>query len=422
MQNSADLLLIIDPDSPSLDTLRTTAARFACDRIEAATPAELDAILAVRRPTLAILAIDRPEADGYGALQTLSRHGARPATVLIGAVEPRVLASVRRTAEQRGVPIVGMLSRPIDPLALERLLAPHLSAPQPVLREEILTALAEQEFVLAYQPKIAISGDSLKILGVEAFIRWQHPRRGVLQPRQFLQYVDEFGLVTELTDFVITEAIQQLGIWQRADLSMQMAVNLSPRLVKDREFPDRLVSLIAEHGVEAGQVMLDIGETAGTSDRDLLLDVFTRLRIMGVGLSLDDFGTGLSSLTELYRMPFSEIKIDRTLLNDVPKEHDAEMIVRAMAQLAHSLNIAVCAEGVESREILDFVRAAGFDSAQGRLFCGAVQPAQIERLVRAWPGGDTSLHGIQRMQKPGAEDLTITRRLKRLNLIAAKSA
>lgn len=422
MPKSTDLMLIMDHDGPSLETLLATAARLGCDHVEADTPEELDTILAVRRPTLAILAFDRPEADGYGALQAIARHGSRPASVLIGAVDPRVFASVRRAAEQRGLPIIGTVNRPIDSIALERLLAPHLTEAPPVTRDEIVNALAEFEFALAYQPKISIGGDHLDILGVEAFIRWQHPRRGTLQPRQFLSYVDEYGLVTELTDFVITEAIHQLGSWRRAGLSMQLAINLSPWLVKDRAFPDRLACLLTEHDVDATQVMLDIAETAGTSDRDLLLDVFARLRILGVGLSLDDFGTGLSSLTELYRMPFSEIKIDRTLLNDVPKERDAEMIVRAMAQLAHSLNIAVCAEGVESREILDFVRSAGFDSAQGRLFCGPVEPARIERLVRAWPDGDTTLRGVSRSTNVVAEDLTITRRLKRLNLIATKGA
>lgn len=419
MQAATDLMLIMDRDGPSLETLRATATRIGCDHIELAGPQELETILAVRRPTLAVLAVDRLETDGYGVLQALSQHGARPATLLIGTVDVRVLSSVRRAAEQRGLPVIGMLSRPLDENVLERLLAANLATPASATREEILTALAEQQFSLSYQPKISLSDDELRIQGVEALIRWQHPRRGELAPRHFLPSVDAHGLVAELTDFVLTEAIRQLGVWRHNGMSLQLVVNLSPRLVKDRGFPDRLASLLEENEVPADQVVLDVGETAGATDRDLLLDVFTRLRILGVGLSLDDFGTGLSSLTELYRMPFSEIKVDRALLADVAKERDAEMIVRAVAQLAHAMQIAICAEGVETRDMLDFVKSAQFDSAQGRLFCGPVAPAQIERLIAAWPDTAPAALGTRRPIKTVAEDSTITRRLKRLNLIAA---
>ncbi len=419
MQYSTDLMLIMEEDGPSLDVLRSVAARLGCDRIELSNAGELPAILATRRPTIAVLGVDRIETDGYGVLQTLAQHGARPATLLIGTVDARVLASVRRTAQARGLPIIGTRSRPLDEADLERLLAAHVVSPPPTSREEIVAALAEHQFSLLYQPKIALTPDTLKIQGVEALVRWQHPRRGQLSPRHFLESVDAYGLVGELTDFVITEAIRQAGVWRQAGMSLQLVINLSPRLVKDREFPDRLASLLRESEVPADQVVLDVNETAGAADRDLLLDVFTRLRILGVGLSLDDFGTGLSSLTELYRMPFSEIKIDRSLLADVARERDAEVIVAAITNLAHSLNISVCAEGVETRDTLDFVRSAHFDSAQGHLFCGAVAPRQIERLVAAWPDTAPSTLGTPRPIKAPAEDSTITRRLKRLHMLSA---
>lgn len=416
MRYSADLMLIMDEDGPSLEALRAVATRLGCDRIELSSTGDLPAILATRRPTIAVLAIDRIETDGYGVLQTLAEHGARPATLLIGTVDARVLASVRRAAEARGLPMIGTRSRPLDEADLERLLAAHMVAAPPTSREELVAALAEREFSLLYQPKIALASDTLNIQGVEALVRWQHPRRGQLQPRQFLDSVEAYGLVGELTDFVMTEAIRQAGVWRQAGMSLQLVINLSPRLVKDREFPDRLASLLRESDVPADQVVLDVNETAGAADRDLLLDVFTRLRILGVGLSLDDFGTGLSSLTELYRMPFSEIKIDRSLLADVAKERDAEVIVTAIANLAHSLNISICGEGVETREMLDFIRATHFDSAQGRLFCEPVAPCHIERLVAAWPETSPATFGVPRPIKAPADDTTITRRLKRLHL------
>jgi EAL domain-containing protein (putative c-di-GMP-specific phosphodiesterase class I) len=139
--------------------------------------------------------------------------------------------------------------------------------------------------------------------------------------------------------------------------------------------------------------MLDVTEASPSVDRDLMFDVFTRLRILGVGLSLDNFGTGMSSLTELYRMPYSEIKVDHSLIADVPREKEAVVIVRAIVDLAHALGLAVCAEGVETRQMLEFVRTSGIDSAQGRLFSGPVSAIDVEQIVRAWPSAGVTTTG-----------------------------
>lgn len=415
MQPIADCMLILGHDLPSLEVLRSVASRLGCDHIEAGCLNELSAILAVRRPTIAVLAVDFIEADALAVLHTMAQHGQRPATLLIGAVKARLLASARRAAELQGLPIIGTRSLPLDELDVERLLTAHTGTPPPVARKELEQALAEQEFILRYQPKIALGGDDLRVQGVEALVRWQHPRRGQLQPRHFLDAVEAHGLLGDLTDFVITEAVRQAGVWHSGGMILEMAINLSPRLVKDRAFPDRLAALLRESDLPPGQIVLDITETAGAGDGDLMLEVFTRLRILGVGLSLDNFGTGLSSLMELYRMPFSEIKVDRALLMEVPKEREADVIVRAITSLAHALDIAVCAEGVETKEMLDFVRSAGFDTAQGRLFSGPVLAAEIEQLLYSWPGSAAAATGTWRaIQAPGVEESSITRRLRHL--------
>jgi EAL domain-containing protein (putative c-di-GMP-specific phosphodiesterase class I) len=178
-----------------------------------------------------------------------------------------------------------------------------------------------------------------------------------------------------------------------------MVVNLSPKLVTDREFPERVAVLLRENEVPAQQLVLDVTEASSLDARDLMLDVFTRLRILGVGLSLDNFGTGVSSLTELYRMPFSEIKVDRALIADVAREREAMLIVQAIANLAHTLEIEVCAEGIETHEMLELVRGYGFDAAQGRFFSGPVKPAQIERLAGTWPCSEAAGTGRWRVMR-----------------------
>jgi EAL domain-containing protein (putative c-di-GMP-specific phosphodiesterase class I) len=395
-----DLVLIFDWDIDSLAVLRALTERLGCDRIEVGSRKNLDEVLVASRPTIAVLAVDSVEADSLLVLQTLASYEPRPALFLFGLLNARVLASIRRAAEARGLKVIGLSSRPLDSIGLERVLATCLTTPQPIPQRELESAIAEHELTLEYQPKIALSSEGFKIQGVEALVRWQHPRRGLLHPHHFLHAFDHHGLLGGLTDFVITEALRQDGQWRTAGLPLEMVINLSPRLVQDREFPDRLASLLRENNVPPNQVALDVTESTVAEDGNLMLDVFTRLRILGVGLSLDNFGTGLSSLTDLYRMPYSEVKVDRSLLADVSREHEAQLIVRAIVDLAHTLQLLVCAEGVESQEVLEFALGAGFDSVQGRFFCNSVSATNVERFVKMWPSASAgvirSTHGLSR--------------------------
>jgi EAL domain-containing protein (putative c-di-GMP-specific phosphodiesterase class I) len=292
--------------------------------------------------------------------------------------------------------VIGGGTRPLDALELERTFSAHLVSPPPIPREELQHAFAANELMLEYLPKIALSADGPTVQGVEALVRWQHPRKGLLYPRHFLDAVEQHDLLTELTDFVMTEALRQAGQWHATGLRLEMVINLSPRLVRDRDFPERLSRLLSEAGVPADRLVLDVTEGSAAVDKHFMLDVFTRLRILGVGISLDNFGTGLSSLTELYRMPYSEIKVDHALMADVVREPDAMLIVRAIADLAHTLNLAVCAEGIENRQTLEFAQRAGFDSAQGRFFSGPVPASEIEHVVRTWPSFGPAATGAWR--------------------------
>lgn len=395
-----DLLLILFQDAESLSTLRAVAKRLGCEWVEADSQESLDGVLAIRHPTLAVIAVDNVETDSLTVLQTLTAGDAPPAIYLVGSIDARVLASITRAAESYGLKVIGAGPRPLDALELERIFSAHLISPPPIPREELLHAFASNELILEYLPKVALSAGGLTVKGVEALVRWQHPRKGLLQPRHFLGAIEEHDLLTELTDFVMTEALRQAGQWRATGLPLEMVINLSPRLVRDRDFPERLSRLLTETGVPAGQLVLDVIEGSAAVDKNFMLDVFTRLRILGVGISLDNFGTGLSSLTELYRMPYSEIKVDHVLMADVTREPDARLIVRSIVDLAHTLKLAVCAEGIENRQTLEFAQKAGFDSAQGRFFSQPLPASEIERVVRAWPKFGPAATGAWRAIRP----------------------
>jgi EAL domain-containing protein (putative c-di-GMP-specific phosphodiesterase class I) len=372
------------------------AGRLGYEHIEIRSPEELQQVLAVRQATIAVLAVDRIDTTGLASLDALANLDSRPAIILIGSVSARVLAAAEAAAKSRGLRVLGVAARPFDAICVEKLLAPPPSAAPSIARGELEQALEEHELRLLYQPKLAIASGLVRVQGAEALVRWQHPRRGLLQPSHFLRAAEDQELMSQLTDFVMTEAVRQAGEWRARGLHLEIVINLSTKLVRDRAFPERLAVLLQEHEFPPRQLVLDVTESPSAEDQDLLLDVFTQLRLLGVGLSLDDFGTGMSSLTEIYRMPFTEIKVDHTLIADALREREARVVVQAIADLAHALKLTVCAEGIETRQMFEFVRGAGFDTAQGRFFSEPVQGGDIERIVRAWPSSGPVATGMWR--------------------------
>jgi EAL domain-containing protein (putative c-di-GMP-specific phosphodiesterase class I) len=399
MRKPSDLMVILDSDGESLEVLREVAERLGCEHVEIDSASDMQQVLGLRHPTMAIMPVDRIDARGMAALDALAHHDSRPAMLLIGEISPRILAGIKRAAATRGLTLIGVAPRPLDAILVEKMLSPHLAVSPPIHRQEVEQAILQHELNLLYLPKLAMASGPVKIQGVEALVRWQHPRRGLLEPAHFLRAVEEHGLMTQLTDFVMTESVRQGAVWRERGLALEIVVNMSTELVRDRAFPARLASLLEEHNFPTQSLTLDVTESGSVADRDLLLDVFTRLRMLGVGLSLDNFGTGLSSLTEIYRIPFSEVKVDHSLLADAPREREARIVVQSIVNLAHTLQLVVCAEGVETSQMYEFVRSAGFDTAQGRFFSEPVDAADIERLVQAWPSSGPAATGSWRTPK-----------------------
>jgi EAL domain-containing protein (putative c-di-GMP-specific phosphodiesterase class I) len=408
MRKQSDLMVILDSDPGSLAVLREVADRLGCEHVETDSADAMQEVLGLRHPTIAVMPVDRIDAKGMAALDALAHHESRPAMLLIGAISARVLAGVKRAAGSRGLTLIGSAPRPLDPIAVEKMLSPHLSVSPPIHRQEVEQAILQHELTLLYLPKLAIASGPVKIQGVEALVRWQHPRRGLLEPAHFLRAVEEHRLMSLLTDFVMTEAVRQGAVWRSTGLALEIIVNMSTELVRDRAFPARLASLLEEHDFPTKGLTLDVTESGSVADRDLLLDVFTRLRMLGVGLSLDNFGTGLSSLTEIYRIPFSEVKVDHSLIADAPREREARIVVQSIVNLAHTLQLVVCAEGVETSQMYEFVRSAGFDTAQGRFFSEPVEGTDIERLIQAWPSSGPAATGSWRPPKSAQFDSATT--------------
>jgi diguanylate cyclase (GGDEF)-like protein len=252
------------------------------------------------------------------------------------------------------------------------------------LATDLQSALEGDEFVLLYQPKLSlITGH---IIGVEALVRWQHPKLGLLEPDAFIPLAEATGLVEPLTRIVLTKALRQCREWTLEGLSLSVAVNLPARSVTNPALPGAVTDLLRRTGVEPSRLILEITEAGVMDDPERSVPVLERLAATGVTLSLDDFGTGYSSLSYLQRLPVQELKIDRSFvtgLADPAAEPASNLLVRSILNLAAGLALRVVAEGVEDEACLHALRELGVDVAQGYFVGRPMEPAQLIRQLEA---------------------------------------
>jgi diguanylate cyclase (GGDEF)-like protein len=260
-----------------------------------------------------------------------------------------------------------------------------LAASQFELESALRLALARDELVLHFQPKVSVS--SGRILGLEALVRWHHPTRGLVPPGEFIPLAEERGLIVPLGRWVMQQACRQIRDWRAAGLQVPpVAVNLSTRQFADDNLVDHLVSSMSACGVMATDIEVELTESVLMSDPERANEVLRRLHRMGVRIAIDDFGTGYSSLSYLKRFPADTVKIDRAFISGLPGDSDDAAITQAVIAMAHSLGLQVVAEGVETDEQLAALQRLGCDEAQGFLLGRPVDAARTAVLLaRAFP-------------------------------------
>ncbi|WP_430472554.1 sensor domain-containing protein [Zestomonas insulae] len=241
------------------------------------------------------------------------------------------------------------------------------------LESDLRHALEQNEFVLHYQPQF--SGNGQRLTGVEALLRWRHPRRGLVPPSEFIPVLEELGLVVQVGDWVLGEACRQFRHWQNSGVRVpKIAVNLSARQFAEGLLAERIAEILGGSGVAPACLELEITESILMRDVDAALQTLADFKRLGVSIAVDDFGTGYSSLNYLKQFPIDVLKIDRSFVDGLPSGEQDAQIARAIIAMAHSLNLAVIAEGVESVAQLDFLREHHCDDVQGFLF-GKPMPA-----------------------------------------------
>jgi EAL domain-containing protein (putative c-di-GMP-specific phosphodiesterase class I)/ActR/RegA family two-component response regulator len=379
-------VLVIDDEEDICEIIAEMAELRGLEVKTLSNTANTAATLTSFPPDFIMLDLMMPGIDGVELLRMLAEHAKGAKLCLMSGSDARVLNSARRLGSAHGLDVVAALEKPIDMQALgklfEQVAGGSGAAAAANTEVDLAQAIASGQFTLHYQPVIEMA--TRRVKGVEALARWAHPNRGILSPDKFLEQVVDDGLMQALTDVVVQTGINQAARWHKAGEVMTLSMNVTASTLLDLTLPDRIAELCRQHSLPPERLILEVTETEAMRDATRTMDVLLRMRLRNIGVSIDDFGTGHSSLAELQRMPFSEMKIDKSFVMDMMTNNDCTVIVKSIIDLGHNLGLKVIAEGVETAAIWRALNDKGCDFAQGYLMGKAMPADQFDTWLKNW--------------------------------------
>ena len=384
MADNVNKLLIVEQDPAVVELVGKVAKEAGYAVASAASGATFAQLLDSFQPSLVVMEPNLPDTDGVELLTALATRASSANILLLGSIEGRIHAAAQELRASRGLATPGTLEKPLAAAGLATKLTALLRRSVELDADDLRRGIQSGEFVPYYQPKVSLAKDGWTVDGVEALARWQHPSCGLVMPTRFIPLAERTGLIADLTSSMLNAALRQLREWQKQGLRLSCAVNLPPSLITDLSFPDRVGALLAENGVDGRQLVLEITETATIQNPTATMAILTRLRVKRIGLALDDFGTGYSSLTQLFEMPFSEMKIDKSLVMNVPSSPQASTMIASLIELGHNLGLKICAEGVENSAALDMLATIGCDRCQGYFISRAIPASEVAGFAARW--------------------------------------
>ncbi|MDR3450540.1 MAG: EAL domain-containing response regulator [Alphaproteobacteria bacterium] len=378
-------LLIIDDEEDICDLIAEIGERRGLEARTVSNAETVQAVLGDFTPDIIMMDLMMPGIDGVELLRLLSDKAKHAKLCLISGSDARVLNSARRLGSAHGLDVVAALEKPLSIQTLNGFFDSVVQDGKKAVAVDHAHAISSGQFTLYYQPVIEIA--TRRVKGVEALARWNHPDRGIIMPDEFLEQVTNEGLMQALTDFVIKTSVRQAAVWHGAGEKMTLAMNVTASTLLDLALPDKIAELCKQASVPPDGLILEVTETEAMRDVTRTMDVLLRMRLRNIGVSIDDFGTGHSSLRELQRMPFSEMKIDKSFVIDMARNKDCAVIVNSIIDLGHNLGLKVIAEGVEDQRVWEMLRDKGCDFGQG-FFMGRPMPAsEFDAWLKKWREG-----------------------------------
>jgi EAL domain-containing protein (putative c-di-GMP-specific phosphodiesterase class I) len=381
------LLIVDDERIQRMIVVRVVAPLgYAVD----AAPTLADAINYLReyRYDAVILDLSLGDTEGISLLPVLRDSTSDPIVILLSRLDQRVLTASQRLAASMGLRVAGTLRKPTSPHALRELLndAPPRTVPDdpahPPNLNDLSEAIRSGIILPYYQPKISLR--DRRIVGFEALARWPGLSNDRMPPDLFVPLAERTGSIVPLTFHIMRIALQACARWRTLHPDCRVAVNISPLVLADPRLPDAIEQMLIDAGLPAGALIAEITESTVIANPTMAAEILTRLRIKGIELSIDDFGTGHSSLLALLRLPFSELKIDRSFITHCDNDPEAWKIVRATMSMARELDLRVVAEGIETETVAMMLRDAGCDVGQGWFFGRAMPEAELTAWIPAF--------------------------------------
>jgi EAL domain-containing protein (putative c-di-GMP-specific phosphodiesterase class I)/CheY-like chemotaxis protein len=341
---------------------------------------------------LRLAGLDGSGMDGIEFVRRVAERSLAHHVILASAIDDGLARSVTAMARAFNLEIAGHIRKPMVPEALrplvQRLLARRVAAPMlrtrsvHVTAEELRQAIIDQQFVPYFQPRVRASDGG--VTACEALIRWQHPERGLIPPGAFIPLADSTGLIDGITELVLEKSIGWTRRWLDLGIDISVSVNLSESALLQNSLPGRISALADRHGISHDRIVLEVTEADAITEAPHALETLARLRLMGFGLSIDDFGTGLGTLEQLSLVPFTEAKIDQSLVTGVFDQPQYVGVLEHSLRLARSLNLKTVAEGVESKADWELLKELGCDEMQGFHVARPMPGDEIEGWAKGW--------------------------------------
>ncbi|MDD3370822.1 MAG: EAL domain-containing response regulator [Alphaproteobacteria bacterium] len=375
-------LLIIDDEEDICDLIAEIGQRNGFETRTVSNAENVQNALGDFPPDVIMMDLMMPGMDGVELLRTLAEKAKAAQLCLVSGSDSRVLNGARRLGSAHGLNVVAAMEKPLSIANLDAFFKTAAANVKKNDGEDRGLAISNGEFSLYYQPVVGLSSREMK--GVEALVRWNHPDKGILMPDAFIRQMANDGLMHSLTEFVIKASIRQAATLYAAGEHLTMSMNVTASTLLDLSLPDQISDICAQYNLPPEMLILEVTESEAMRDVTRTMDVLLRLRLRNIGVSIDDFGTGHASLSELQRMPFSELKIDKSFVTTAPTNNDQAVIAKSIIDLGHNIGLRVIAEGIEDERAWDLMREKGCDLAQG-YFVGHPMPAQeLATWMDAW--------------------------------------
>lgn len=383
-----DSVLIVDDSAVQRQLAAALCRELGVPQVhEASNGQEALAVLDALAPPPALLIVDleMPTMDGLELLRHLGDRSISAPIIVASSRERALVHSVESLGAALGLRILAALQKPLTLETLGELLqsneertieAKQLVGGATIDPEELRVGIERGEIEVYYHPQVELAtGD---VHGIEALARWQHPVRGMLMPSDFIPIAEQHGLIQALTMKVMSQAMLQAALWNGEGIDLSVAINLSPVLLDRVALVDEISGLQEMLGIAADRVVLEITESSLPREVGVALSVLSRLRLRHFGLSLDDYGTGFSSMQQLARIPFTELKIDRSFVHRAYERESLQVILRSALEMAGKLGLQTVAEGIESLEDWRFLQESGCTFAQGWLLAKPMPSSQVK--------------------------------------------